>query len=193
MNPFKSIFKSKKTPTEWKGTFTTDSGMLALWNYDSFKHIHDYDSWDKELCEDPDIIRHIKEKEFVPFNTMADGTFAVTIRLGSREEMNKREKEYLLVPSQLYHIESSGMVCLSGLEHVAGDFSDSILKIELPKGRYTVQVNLIDWNQEPGAVGADGAPSGTALPDMIAYIQEANDSGGGRTEIETFRREDALR
>lgn len=175
-----------------KRTYKTDSGMLCVWDYNSFKHIHDYDSWDKELCEDRDISRNIEKHLFVPLN-LGDGVFEVDVRLGAKK-LSKREKEYLLVPSYPYLLKTSGKICISGLEHVGGDFGDNASSMELNSGKYLIQINLIDWNQEPGAVDENGSPTDMALPDMIVFISDYDNSEiEFRTEIETFRREDALR
>lgn len=106
----------------------------------------------------------------------------------------KEKNEYLLVPSQPYLLTTSGKVCISGLEHVSRVLDDGISVIELSPGQYVVQINLIDWNQEPGAVGDDGNPTDIALPDMIVFISDIiSPNMAYRTEIETFRKEDALR
>ncbi len=166
--------------------------MLCIWNYDSFKHIHDYDTWDKELCEDDDISRNIKNRSFVPLN-LGDGAFEVEVRL-CENNLSDREREYLLVPSQPYALNTSGTICVSGLEHVAGDTDENVETVKIKPGAYVIQANLIDWNQEPGAVDSDGNPTNTALPDMIVFITEnGNQNIEYRTEVETFRKEDALR
>ena len=107
--------------------------------------------------------------------------------------MNEREREYLLVPSRPYLLNSTGRILISGLEHVGTD-PRSFLDLELAPGRYTVHVQLIDWTEEPGAKDANGNPTPNALPDMIVFIhstgQEASDY---RQDLETFRKEDALR
>lgn len=175
-----------------KNTYHTDSGMLCIWNYENFKHVHDYDSWDKELCEDSDILRNIKNYSFVPLN-LGDGAFEVDVRI-NEAALSEREKEYLLVPSHPYLLKSNGKICISGLEHVSAEPGDNIAAIDLESGEYIVQVNLIDWNQEPGAVDENGNPTDKALPDMIVIItKHANEEIVFRTEIETFRKEDALR
>ena len=175
-----------------KNTYHTDSGMLCIWDFEKFKHIHDYDSWDKELCEDNDIIRNIKNNSFVPLN-LGDGAFEVEIRI-NEENLNEREKEYLLVPSLPYLLKSSGRICISGLEHVSAELDENIGVLELESGEYILQINLIDWNQEPGAVDESGNPTDIALPDMIVLITKySNKKIEFRTEVETFRKEDALR
>ncbi len=176
-----------------KQTHHTDSGMLCLWDYEFFKYIHDYDSWDKELCEDKDISRNISKSIFIPLN-LGDGAFEVEVRFDKSHKLTDREKEYLLVPSRPYLFKTKGKVCLSGIEHVSGEITHNVSKFDLKPGEYIVQINLIDWDQEPGAVNSEGNPTDSALPDMIVFIHEYDQSEMEfRTEIETFRKEDALR
>ncbi len=176
-----------------KKTHHTDSGMLCIWDYESFKHIHDYDSWDKELCEDANIRNNISKSAFVPLN-LGDGAFEVNVRFDSNRYLTDRENAYLLVPSQPYLLKTSGIICLSGLEHVSRDIGQNVSKFDVEQGTYAVQINLIDWNQEPGAVDSQGGPTNMALPDMIVFMNKFVDSDSNfRTEIETFRKEDALR
>jgi len=175
-----------------KRTYHTDSGMLCIWDYDSFKHIHDYDSWDEELCEDDDISRNIKKHAFVPLN-LGDGAFEVELRIGENN-LSQREKEYLLVPSHPYLLKTSGKICISGLEHVNGALDENSSSLKIDAGEYVAQINLIDWNQEPGAVNEDGGPTEKALPDMIVFLAEYDNADKEfREAVETFRKEDALR
>ena len=174
-----------------KKEYYTNSGMLCIWDYNSFTFITDYDSWDKELCEDKDLERNIQKGTLVPL-TLGDGTFEVDIRFG-KPELSDREKEYLLVPSKPYKLISNGQICISGLEDVEKDITSKVKKIILSEGEYIVKVYLIDWNQEPGALNKDGSPSNSALPDMIVYIYAKDCDVDYRTEIQTFRKEDALR
>jgi hypothetical protein len=39
----------------------TDAGMLALWNPRPFADIVDYDSWERQLYADDDILRYVRE------------------------------------------------------------------------------------------------------------------------------------
>lgn len=50
----------------YKKDLTTASGMWGLWDYDTYKHIDDYDKWDSLFCEDEDIIKQIESHYFVP-------------------------------------------------------------------------------------------------------------------------------
>lgn len=194
MNMFRRIFgKSTEETKTHRLDLVTDSGMLCVWNADHFSHITDYDSWEKELCEDTDILRHIESGSFVPLNLLSDGAFSVELRVASPDSMSPREKEYLLVPSLPYLLKSSGRIVASGLEHV-GASARTFLEMDLPLGDYAVRVNLIDWSEEPGSRDDDGKPSPAAMPDMIVFIEPIHgDPPVFRKEVETFRREDALR
>jgi hypothetical protein len=190
---FRKLFgKTSKAPTHLRADLATDSGMLCVWDAQPFAGITDYDSWEKELCEDEDILRHIDAGHFVPLN-LGDGAFAVELREGSPDSMNEREREYLLVPSQPYLLVSTGRILISGLEQVGAD-PRSFLTRDLAPGRYTVHVQLIDWTEEPGSKDSNGSPTPDALPDMIVFIQPAGEGAPVyRRDLETFRREDALR
>jgi len=69
----------------------------------------------------------------------------------------------------------------------------AVLNEIVTAGTYLVQLNLIDWNQEPGALLEDGSPSPEALPDLIVFIDEYVSETKCRHSVETFRKEDALR
>ena len=190
---FRKLFgKTSKDSAPLRSDLATDSGMLCVWDAQTFAGITDYDSWEKELCEDEDIMRHLQAGHLVPLNLGA-GAFAVELRQGSPDSMSEREREYLLVPSQPYLLNSTGRILISGLEHVGAD-PRSNLDLELPTGPYTVHIQLIDWTEEPGSKDASGSPTPTALPDMIVFIQPVGqDAPDYRNDLETFRKEDALR
>ena len=185
-------FFGRKGQSVHRMDLSTDAGMLGVWDYASFSIIHDYDSWDAELCEDVDIQRHIKAGEFIPLN-LGDGAFGVEIRFGSPDSMSEREKKYLLVPGQPYLLRTKGKVCVSGIEAVSGELRPQAISLDVDPGDYAVLPQLIDWNQEPGAVDENDAPTANALPDIIVYLAPPIDGGVYRTELETFRKEDALR
>ena len=190
---FRKLFsKSSSPPDSLRGDLSTDSGMLCVWDAEAFKEITDYDSWEKELCEDEDIQRQVDAGHLVPLN-LGDGAFAVELRRGSPDSLTDREREYLLVPSQPYALRSSGRVVVSGIEHIGAD-PRSCLELPLAPGDYTLRIQLIDWTQEPGAQDADGNPTPNALPDMLVFYEKAAATDGPyRRELETFRKEDALR
>src|SRR5437588_3878953 len=119
------------------GEFATDAGMLCLWDPAAFAAVVDYDTWEDQLCEDKDIRRHIKAGHFVPINTNQgiDGAFAVHLRVGQAAKpaaLTDRERTYLLAESpQPYLLVSSGRVCVSGLEGVAGAPGPEVRCVEL--------------------------------------------------------------
>ena len=190
---FRKLFaKTTKAPDQLRADLATDSGMLCVWDAQPFAGISDYDSWERELCEDADILRHLEAGHLVPLN-LGDGAFAVEVRHASPESMSAREREYLLVPSQPYYLRSSGRILVSGLEQVGGD-PRSYLAVDLEPGDYTVHVSLMDWTEEPGAKDAEGNPSPNALPDLIVFIEQTDVLPPDyRKDLETFRKEDALR
>ena len=49
----------------YKKDLHTASGMWGLWNYDTYKHIDDYDKWEPLFCEDEDIVKQIKRRLLV--------------------------------------------------------------------------------------------------------------------------------
>ena len=107
--------------------------------------------------------------------------------------MSAREREYLLVPSRPYLLRCTGKIFASGIEHVGAD-PRNFISLDLAPSDYTVHVNLMDWAEEPGATDAQGNPTPSALPDMIVFIEKAADPRPAyRKELETFRKEDALR
>lgn len=190
---FRKFFHKTPTPHPiLRKDLATDSGMLCVWDVPPFAGITDYDSWEKELCEDADILLHVESGHLVPLY-LGDGAYAVEVRLANPISMSDREREYLLVPSQPYFLRSSGRVLVSGLEHIGSD-PGGYLEVILPPGEYTVSAQLIDWTEEPGSKGSNGKPSPHALPDIIVFIEPAkNDATVYRKLLETFRKEDALR
>jgi hypothetical protein len=74
------------------------------------------------------------------------------------------------------------------LEQV-GSHGGGAVRIPLAAGRYRVQVNLIEWDAEPGSVTADGLPTASALPDFIVLVEpETHLSADYRVSVETFER-----
>jgi hypothetical protein len=190
---FRKLFgMTSKVPSQLRADLVTDSGMLCVWDAKPFAAITDYDSWEKELCEDEDIMRHLQAGHLVPIN-LGDGVYTVELRQGSADSMSQRESEYLLVPSQPYLLNSTGRILISGLEHVGAD-PRTFLECELPPGSYTVQVQLIDWTEEPGSKDSNGRPTSNALPDIIVFVQPSEMGAFDyRQSLEIFRKEDALR
>lgn len=194
MGFFENLFgKPSLQSNNVKGTLATDAGMLCMWDANSFAGITDYDTWEAQLCEDEDIVRHIEAGKFVPLNMKCDGAFAVDIRQANPETLNERERQYLLVPAHPYLLRTSGKVVISGLEHVSSD-PGSYLELNLPAGDYQVQANMIDWSMDPESTVNNGEPSANALPDMIVFVNPIPENAPEfRKSVETFRKEDALR
>lgn len=172
-----------------RGTYWTDSGMLCLWQAAAFQGVHDYDSWEKELLEDPDIIRHIKQGEFVPINIRSDGVFEVEIRMGAAEALDEREKRHLVVTSMPYLFRSVGELHVSGIEHVTARPGDAVGTLRVAPGDYAATIHLIAWDEEPGAADEQGNPKPDALPDFVVLMQPALEKDRNyRTAVETFER-----
>ena len=174
-------------------TISTDAGSMFLWDQDSFSHVTDYLTWSKELEDEPNIRMHIEAGRIVPVSWGADQASEVVARLGAPSRMSAREKEYLLVPSQPYRFQTSGKVCISGIEMISGAPGDDVMSFEVESGAFAVYVNMIAWMDEPGAENADGSPAPTALPDFIVYLDSPDAELKYRIEPEPFRQEDAQR
>jgi len=170
----------------------TDAGMLALWDYDHFSHIDDYDKWEESICEDEDILEHIKNSRFVPIN-LGDGGFGLDLRINQNTTLTDRENKYLLVSSRAYKLRVENFICVSSLENVGSEVSDT-QKFKIESGTYTVIAHLIDWTQEDGAFDKDGQPSSNALPDLIIFIHKESELQKSYClDLETFRKEDVIK
>jgi hypothetical protein len=64
-------------------TVATDAGMLVLWDPQRFEAVVDDDTWEDELLDDEDIVRHIQAGALVPLNVGGDVTFSVLVRSGT--------------------------------------------------------------------------------------------------------------
>lgn len=167
------------------GVFATDSGMLCLWDPHAFNGVVDYDTWEPELCEDKDILRHIKSGAFVPVGIHhgLDGAFAVHLRVGDEKEiatLTKREAGHILAESEPYLFRSYGRICLSGLEHVEGHPGRHVGCLPATEGQYSVKVYLIAWDDEPGMKDRQGHPKPGSLPDFVVL---ANSKPKGRVRF----------
>jgi hypothetical protein len=161
--------------TSLNGVYTTGSGMLCVWNPDAFAGVADYDSWERELCEDKDILRHIIDGAFVPvgIHRGLDGAFGVHLRVGNSEEVAKlteREAMYVLGHSEPYLFKTSGQLCLGGLEQVEGHPGSQVGQVTVPEGEYAVWVYLLAWDDEPGMKDSLGRPKPEALPDFVVLV-----------------------
>lgn len=174
----------------YKKELDTSSGMWGLWNYDTYKHIDDYEKWDSLFCEDEDIAKQIENQSFVPIYIFEDGCRLFTIRID--EEISEREKKYILVQSEEYLLKSSGKVLVSGIDKIDKNIhSESVIELNIPEGYYSVKVYLIAWDDEPEAFLADGEINPEALSDFVVIIKSnANLEREYRTKINTFSEDD---
>jgi len=123
----------------------TDAGMLALWNPRRFADIVDYESWERQLYDDDDILRHVRDGHLVPVNIGGDGAFDFTVRTATDGDATPTEREarHLWLSSAPYLLVSEGKVCLSGLEHIgAGLEYEAAKRIPLRAGRYKVVIHI---------------------------------------------------
>ncbi|MFJ8212100.1 hypothetical protein [Streptomyces sp. NPDC096033] len=175
---------------ECPATVATDAGMLVLWDPQRFEAVVDYDTWEDELLEDEDIVRHIQAGALVPLNVGGDGAFGVLVRSGTVVEpalLTERETAHRLVASQPYLFVSRGRALVGGIEDVSGHASDGVLEHPVPEGRCAVVVHLIDWQAEAGSQDKEGRPVPGALPDFVVLINPAQPGQGSfRSEVNTF-------
>ncbi|MEV7192307.1 hypothetical protein AB0N81_10945 [Streptomyces sp. NPDC093510] len=175
---------------EVPATVVTDAGMLVLWDPQRFETVVDYDTWEDELLEDEDIVRHIQAGALVPLNVGADGSFAVLVRSGTAAApaaLTDRETAHQLVASQPYLFVSRGRALVGGIEDVSADASDGVIEHSVPEGRHAAVVHLIDWQAEADSQDAVGHPVPGALPDFVVLINPAQPGQGTfRTAVNTF-------
>jgi hypothetical protein len=176
---------------EVTGVMATDAGMFGLWAPAAFGGIVDYDTWESELLDDEDLVRHIVGGAFVPVNIGADGAFQVVVRIGSASapaRLTERERQYVLVSSEPYLFFTSGDAMISGIEHVAAEANHG-LRVPVQAGRWTVTISLIDWGAEPGQRDNAGRPVLTALPDFTLLINPEDGAARNyRSNVQTFDR-----
>ncbi|HZZ77387.1 MAG TPA: hypothetical protein VFE62_02650 [Gemmataceae bacterium] len=157
------------------GDYATDAGMVCLWDPEAFRSVVDYDTWEEELCEDRDILRHIKAGHLTPINTNhgVDGAFAVIVRIGDDAlpaSLTEREARYILAESAPYRFQSSGRICVSGLEYIEAQPGPSVGVVPMPTGEYMVKLYFIAWDDEPGMKDRKGRPKPGALPDFVLLV-----------------------
>ncbi|MGW6725529.1 hypothetical protein ACWF9G_06450 [Nocardia sp. NPDC055029] len=163
---------------------TTGSGWVALWDAASFAHVTDQAGWEMELIE-PDEAGHLSGGHLVPLNILCDGRYGVRVRCGAEfaPVLDEREAAYRKLESEPYLFRSTGTVHVTGAEFI-GTYEDEEppQAFILPAGEYTVNVHLLDWEQEPGMVLPDGAAAPDALPDFVVLV--------GPKTGEQFRRDE---
>jgi hypothetical protein len=170
---------------------STDAGMFAIWDSAAFTHILDYDAWEAELSEDEDILKHIQIGKFIPINIQSDGGFQFVVRIGNAENfenLNARESQYIVVSSESYLFDNEGNAFISGFEHISGDHLENLPNFSLDKGRYVVNIHMLDWETEPGSTDENGQPTANALPDFLILINPETVPINYRQKILTFDR-----
>ena len=157
--------------------------MLSVWCSRPFASVNGYDAWEQyvnDRLEDA-----IANGELVPVNIGTDGAWGVRVAVAP-DGLTEREGTYAVVTSEPYLlVVSGGEACLSGIEAV-GDPAFAALRIPLADGRYAVRTTIVAWNEEPGALAADGRPTTSALSDFVVQIAPELGDEKYRTKEVTF-------
>ncbi|GAA0285008.1 hypothetical protein ACKI1I_00310 [Streptomyces turgidiscabies] len=150
-----------------------------MWQTEYFTENGEPDDWDDWASDDELLVQAISAGALLPIGVGADGVFEVLIRWNfSGSGLTERERRYILVSSESYLLTSPGVLYIGGLEE-AGDLPGrDANRIDLPGGRYSATVHLIDWKAETESVGKDGRPLEGALPDFVVEIRA--EEGGGK-------------
>ncbi|MBQ5734906.1 MAG: hypothetical protein IIV51_05940 [Lachnospiraceae bacterium] len=174
----------------YKKDLNTSSGMWGLWNYNTYKHIDDYDKWEPLFCEDEDIVKQIESHNFVPVYIFEDGCRSFTIRVD--EELSEREKRYVCVQSEEYLLKSTGKIVVSGIDEINKELSpNNVIELDMQEGYYSVKIFLLAWDEEPGAYLENGEINPDALSDFVVVVKSNADlKGEYRTKINTFSEDD---
>jgi hypothetical protein len=162
----------------------TDAGMLALWNPRRFADIVDYESWERQLYDNDDILRHVRDGHLVPVNIGGDGAFDFTVRTATDGDATPTEREarHLWRSSAPYLLISEGEVCLSGLEHIGADLEyEAVKRIPLRAGRYKVVIHIFDDEAEAAALDDSADPTPNVLSGFLVLI------GPKKTPAPTYR------
>lgn len=172
-------------------TCATDSGMWGVWDCKHFSGVRDYDTWEAELLEDADILRHVRAGHFVPINLNTDGAFEIEVRVGETgapASLAARERSLLTVASADYLLRATGegIVCFGGIEHVGWKPALEVGRVRPSVGDYAVRVHLINWSEEPGTKGPDGHPTPTALPDFLVLLNPTEPGFMPAATLQTF-------
>lgn len=173
-----------------QGAFYSEIGIGAIWDRAHFQSIIDFDTWQQELSEDMDIIRHIKAGAFVPLCTHSEDVFGWQVRVGNKMSpavLTPREEEYLILTSHPYLLRATGDVYLSNSENVCGQPASDVAQLSIPQGSYAVTVTLLDWEKDPKAKDKYGFPTRDVLPDFLILVNPfIGERGDFRTNPETF-------
>lgn len=161
----------------------TDAGMLTVWCPRPIASVDGYDAWEQYVNDR--LQDAIANGELVPVTIGSDGAWGVRVAVAP-EGLTERERTYAVVTSEPYLlVVSGGEACLSGIEAV-GDPASAPLRFPLADGRYAVRSTIVAWNEEPGAIGADGRPIASALSDFVVQIARELGTEKYRTKEVTF-------
>jgi hypothetical protein len=157
--------------------------MLSVWCPRPFAAVNGYDAWEQYVNDR--LQDAIANGELVPVNIGSDGAWGVRVAIAP-DGLTERERAYAVVTSEPYLlVVSGGEACLSGIE-VVGDPAFAALRIPLADGRYAVRSTIVAWNEEPGALAADGRPTPSALSDFVVQIAPELGDEKYRTKEATF-------
>lgn len=149
---------------------TTSFGMWGLWDYEKYKNVENYNEWSVFFDEVDDIMKQITSHSFVPINIGSDGAFEFKVIF--EEDLNDRERKYILVSSKPYLIKSSGLLKLSGIEYIGGKIKDrDCITIPTGENKFVVVIHLIDWKAEKSRFSSDSQFLSRTLPDFIIEIK----------------------
>lgn len=144
----------------------TDAGMLSVWCPRPFASVNGYDAWEQYVNDR--LQDAIASGELVPVNIGSDGSWGVRVAIAP-DGLTERERAYAVITSEPYLlVVSGGEACLSGIEG-AGDPAFAALRFPLADGRYAVRSTIVAWNEEPGALAADGRRAASALSDFVVH------------------------
>ena len=117
-------------------TLITGSATFGVWDRQYFLNVTDYDTWEEELLDDEDIVRHITAGHFVPITIYSDGAFEFEVRVGEPEinSLSPREHQFLIESSEPYLFRSAGELSVSGIEFVGEERDDQIATLQIPAG-----------------------------------------------------------
>lgn len=164
----------------------THRGMWSLWDYEHFKNITSIEEFENTFNNLVDIEKHVKLNKFVPIHVHTNGEFQFRVKIN--EKLDKREKKYVSANSGAYLFEASGKTYLSGIELIDNIvFENEVIELDLEKGFYEVEINLVEWDKEPGMRLEDGSSAPDALPDFIVEIRNVDKlKKHYKTSVDTF-------
>ena len=161
----------------------TDAGMHALWDAEHFRDICSDAAWEKALLKNASIEQHIRAGHLVPVYVHSDGSPAIRIRVGSRQQpaaLTADEARWVQARSEPYRYLSPGSVSVSGLEYVGGAAGAAVQAWGLARGEWRVQVYALAMPDD------QRGPDGRFPPDFLITLNPAVGGEVYRTSVETF-------